>query len=132
MKPEAQRIAIAQACGWTECQHSWHPGDVEGRKGKLWLGIAPINKGQNFEIACWSIPDYLNDLNAMHEAEKTLREMQTMTYVDRLGEIVSQGMGDGSYGEVWNMNHATATQRAEAFLKTLNLWKQLTIPHNAS
>lgn len=63
------------------------------------------------------------DLNAMHEAEKGLREMQTMTYIDRLGEIVSQGMGDGSYGEIWNMLHATARQRAEAFLRTIGKWR---------
>lgn len=71
-----------------------------------------------------TIGDPFEDLNAMHEAEKVLREMQTMTFVDRLGEVVCQGMGDGSYGEIWNILHATATQRAEALGLALGLWKE--------
>jgi hypothetical protein len=108
MTPEEQRIAIAEACGW------------EARHDHLkWTWLRPDGRAFNGEL-----PDYLNDLNAMHEAEKVLREMQTMTYLDRLGDIVSQGMGEGSYGEIWNILHATAAQRAEAFLRTLHLWKE--------
>ena len=40
-------------------------------------------------------PDYCNDLNAMHEAEKTLNHMT-----------------------------ATARERAEAFLRTLGKWEE--------
>ncbi len=60
------------------------------------------------------IPDYLNDLNAMHEAEGTLNR----------GSGYHETGGYGLY--LVALDHdvsATAAQRAEAFLKTLNLWK---------
>lgn len=68
-------------------------------------------------------PDYLNDLNAMHDAENAMREkckasgdwQQWTQYVMTLCE-----MNAGHYGGALN---AKARQRAEAFLRTLNLWK---------
>lgn len=58
------------------------------------------------------IPDYLNDLNAMHKVETTqlndpfiLRE-----YFWQLDEIT---------GDTWNTILATASERAEAFLITM-------------
>jgi hypothetical protein len=54
-----------------------------------------------------SPPDYVHDLNAMHEAEKVLDETQAEDYEELLGE----------YGF-----HSTARQRAEAFLMTLGKW----------
>ena len=73
------------------------------------------------------VPDYLNDLNAMHEAEKVLSnkvDLVRQCYLDNLciatnGEFAEM---DGSYKEVWAMSHATATQRAEAFLRTIEKW----------
>jgi hypothetical protein len=49
----------------------------------------------------------------MHEAEQVIRKSadRVDSYLDQL---------DGAMSGV----HATAAQRAEAFLKTLNLWKQ--------
>ena len=76
---------------------------------------------QNYAIA-WKCglrgegtPDYLNDLNAMHEAEKVLTDEQKREYRICLFRLCDCYAGR----EV----HATAAQRAEAFLKTLNLWK---------
>jgi hypothetical protein len=59
------------------------------------------------------IPDYLNDLNAMHEAEKSFPHPS-----DFYQFILSEVCGGGN-----RIYRATAAQRAEAFLKTLNLWK---------
>lgn len=61
-------------------------------------------------------PDYLNDLNAMHEAEKVLGEPKCYEYVDYLP---SHYQGRTNFA----LAHATAAQRAEAFLRTLNLWE---------
>jgi hypothetical protein len=64
------------------------------------------------------LPDYLNDLNAMHEAEKMLTESQSAQYERRL-------MGSRSFvgaAEFW-IYHATAAQRAEAFLRTIGKWE---------
>lgn len=53
MSPEAQRIAIAEACGWIGVAQDFH-------------GLTPPNeKKQRFESV---IPNYLSDLNAMHAA----------------------------------------------------------------
>ncbi len=79
MSPEAQRIAIAEACGTD-----------------LW---------QNR-------PSYLTDLNAMHEAEKVLTDEQQDDYMNWLGNCYSE----------WPSIHATAAQRAEAFLRTIGKW----------
>ena len=64
-----------------------------------------------------SVPDYLSDLNAMHEAEKTLSEVQGEEYVSHLG---IQSWSDPHWFAVIS---ATAAQRAEAFLKTIGKWR---------
>ena len=105
MTPEQQRIAIAQACGWTDIKpHSWHP-----RKGELWGSRKVIRN---------MIPDYLNDLNAMHDAEKILDANQWDSYRKNLAREWTTNDDDG----MWAAINTTAAQRAEAFLKTLNLW----------
>lgn len=114
MKPEAQRVAIAEACGWVAIT-----SDMVGR----W----PNSQSSG---DCDTIPNYLNDLNAMHEAEKTLEHM-TPLYDCTLIQIISDGEFDLQKHPVASMHyvdallgiHATAAQRAEAFLRTLNLWK---------
>jgi hypothetical protein len=58
------------------------------------------------------LPDYLNDLNAMHEAEKVLDYNQLREMEDSV-----------SFQFAVYPFHATAPQRAEAFLRTLELWK---------
>jgi hypothetical protein len=93
MKPEQQRIAIAEACGWFFMDDSWHYPN--GAKAL-------------------SLPDYLTDLNAMHEAEKMLNRESGYHEIG----------GYGLYLVALEHNvSSTAAQRAEAFLKTLNLWK---------
>lgn len=87
MTPEAQRIAIAEACGWKPKGHYWK---------------RPQHKTGD---ALRMLPDFLNDLNAMHEAEKVLKDEQLSEYIEQWIE--------------WN---STAALRAEAFLRTLNLW----------
>ena len=61
------------------------------------------------------LPDYINDLNAMHEAEKMFRNAIYCRYISELCDLAIK--------ENNCMYMATAAQRAEAFLKTLNLWK---------
>jgi hypothetical protein len=119
MSPEAQRIAIAKACGWKKDWWDDAPIPVQNPmhlKGKFW--ISPDGKDG---IHVSKLPDYLSDLNAMHEAEKVLTEEQCNKFYDFLdnnepGEIGTEPAALYSF-------HVTAAQRAEAFLKTLNLWK---------
>ena len=60
-------------------------------------------------------------LNAMHEAEKMLTEHQWGEY-ERVLRLVCDGC---SYyeGAGKELLHATAAQRAEAFLRTLGKWE---------
>lgn len=110
MTYEAQRIAIAEACGWKIAT----PPDYED--GALMGHI-------DFDIKTpmlWDkVPDYLNDLNAIHKAEQIIPDGKWKGYVNALRneflEITNGSTALGAY-------QATATQRAEAFLRTLNLW----------
>jgi hypothetical protein len=127
MKPEAQRIAIAVACGW-----------------EIYEKLSDI-KGHDKHTKPHLFPSYLSDLNAMHVAEKVLKEhgsvcdetgaiyhSQRSRYVVELWCVVTNqirasfnwpSLGlDATLLDV--LVSATAAQRAEAFLKTLNLWKQ--------
>ena len=67
------------------------------------------------------VPDYLNDLNAMHEAEKLFVKdhVKTADFYAHLQTATHRI--DPFSCPTW---HASATQRAEAFLRTLNLWTE--------
>jgi hypothetical protein len=67
------------------------------------------------------LPDYLNDLNAMHEAEKVLTEDQQEQYLNNLYEVCNL---HSMINDAWNLNCATAAQRAEAFLRTIGKWEE--------
>ena len=67
--------------------------------------------------ACGWEADYLNDLNAMHEAEKTLNPIQAAEYARILTSIAWQ-----SEQPVFAPITAKADQRAEAFLRTIGKW----------
>lgn len=98
MTPEQQRIAIAQACGWTGFNPDNIPDCLQ------YTAQAPSGK--------WGlIPDYLNDLNAMHEAEKVLDSEQWHKYASLIGRH-----------DYKLLLHATAAHRAEAFLRTIGKW----------
>ena len=62
--------------------------------------------------------DYCNDLNAMHEAEKILVDGIAATYAECLSETTEAEWSDDKH-----FFCATARQRAEAFLRTLDKWK---------
>ncbi len=122
MTPEAQRIAIAEACGWkaytgsafinyefapghtSRCIPRWHKPEF-GRYGD----DAP-------QVCAMELPDYPTDLNAMHEAEKVLTddEKKWHHYRDWLFVVCEPHR---------NVINAAAAQRAEAFLRTLGKWE---------
>lgn len=108
MKPEAQRIAIAEACGWTKVPNS---------RGRRWCRHY-LSLGPHHSLG--SLPDYLTDLNAMHEAEKVLTQEKQREF---LGHLSCKTEGDELHTYHWNAVHATAAQRAEAFLRTLGKWE---------
>jgi len=107
MTPESQVIAIAEACGWSNLQDS----DYKPFGKAQLVGKHPGGSAQNL----LRVPDYLNDLNAMHEA------IMSLTLEDQCNmlEILRKDVLKFTAPTIT----ATADQHAEAFLKTLNLWK---------
>jgi len=110
MKPEEQRIAIARAKGWT-------------------LGLKGAIQVDGYRIEVWgklpheALPDYLHDLNAMHAAWLKLSPSEKERFESELYSIV---IGEAEYNrndDAGWITNATAEQRAEAFLRTLDLWK---------
>jgi len=97
MTPQQQRIAIAESQGLTD--REWICANGE------W---------------CFSdlVPNYCDDLNAMHEAEKILTRIQRLFYQVSLMKLQKADLVAGR----WDLIHATARQRAEAFLRTIDKW----------
>lgn len=112
MTQEQKQIKIAEACGWR----------IKATIKYSWVVISPLNmevgwSSQGGELndkpASYYLPDYFSDLNACHDIEKSLCSIdQWIRYEKFLAELGTKF--------IW---HATATQRAEAFGRTLGLWK---------
>jgi len=67
-------------------------------------------------------PDYLNDLNAMHEVEKCITDPYKM--LDYFNHLSRYNDPDArSIQDSFNIITATSAQRAEAYLRTINKWK---------
>lgn len=112
MNKEKQRIAIAEACGWTEIS-DWKAAGINGKHPtEPWTEV---------------IPDYLVDLNAMHEAEQSLwLKDWNLRYVfcDHLADTIrGRRVNRNEWGPELMLD-ATAAQRAEAFLRTIGKWEE--------
>lgn len=114
MTDQEINIAVAQACPrlgfWKDHEGCWHfPGGNRCRRSSL-----------------------CHDLNAMHEAEKTLSREQLDLYADALLSLIHEV--DAGYFTKINWGHAvefiaaTARQRAEAFLRSLHKWQEKGTP----
>lgn len=108
-----QRTAVAVVCGWE---------DILMCRGKL-RGYPPKGTLLTSDDDAAFLPDYPNDLNAMHEAEKTLTSKAC--YIYELCKVCGGLRGT----VIWNVMEvepfvfATASQRCEAFLRTVGKWK---------
>jgi len=108
LTPEEKRIKVAELCGFTKINpkdYIWHGNEWDGWAENF---ISGISKGNRVIL-----PDYLNDLNAMHEAEKLLSRSQQHNYMSLLSWT------DAGYKEPEDFILATAAQRAEAFVLTM-------------
>jgi hypothetical protein len=102
MTNEQINIAIAEACGWQFVTY------------KETFAKPPNGDWQYKD----KIPDYCNDLNAMHEAWLSLSDKDKFVCDKELMRVLVASK-DGPY---W-MTNSTAKQRAEAFLKAIGKWK---------
>lgn len=75
------------------------------------------------EIYCVHIP--LLTLDWLHSVEKTLEpNIQWLEYLKQLGRVLHNNFDTTSTACEMSDAHATAEQRAEAFLKVKGLWKE--------
>jgi hypothetical protein len=123
MNKEKQRIAIAEACGWKNADH---PDAMKLKQGWImpekWCmdpkGVLRFNHHR---------PDYLTDLNAMHEAEKTLTDEQIARWQRDLWLTCENDFyaleACAPPIVLRRFISATAAQRAEAFLRTIGKWE---------
>ena len=99
MNEDDQKIAIAKAS-------DWKPN--------------PFIRDMSGQVFPQSPPDYLKDLNVMHEVEKVLPDGHTYwEFIRILDDIVKHGP---HVDYVADRASANAAQRAEAFLRTINKW----------
>jgi len=109
MKPEEQIRAIARVVmyPYNICSCGLH-----------WMQSDGVSCGN-------SISNFTGDLNAMNSAEKVLLgDLKASDEVDpsQPSGKYFMALGDVTERDDHPMFNATAAQRAEAFLKTLNLW----------
>jgi hypothetical protein len=90
MTDEQINAAIAEACGWTD---------------------TPIIDGMYGQTP---VPNFATDLNAMHEAEKTIYKH------NNLWSAYYYAVGAGPFSL-----HVTARKKAEAFLRALGKWEEV-------
>lgn len=119
MTNEQINAAIAEACGFV-CLHEFQV-DKDGAKFGFWE-YPPTWTGPKKQPWCL---DFCTDLNAMHEAETVLDYEQCEAFSNAVADIVHAANREKDYPFPWCFAriHATARQRAEAFLRTLNKWE---------
>ena len=121
MNSDKQRIAIAEFCGWKDVRGVTHLG-IPPEGGRLFP--YPEYHQEDWRLNPFhGIPDYLNDLNAMHEAEESLG-VKCYEYNNCLYNLLGNRVGDRCDKPHQGTWHATAAQRAEAFLKTIGKWEE--------
>jgi len=114
MTPEAQRIAIAEACGWTI-------NTVPPLAGMGWPPNIP-DRFRTYDNA-QMLPFYTADLNAMHDVEKLLDEKLVNRYIMELSKVTMRLNFKKQPHRIAGFQcHASAAMRAEAFLRTIGKW----------
>jgi hypothetical protein len=113
-------LEIAEACGW-----KFYDRVTDKKSGTSWDVYA--KDGRRASYMTQSLPNYCTDLNAMHEVEKIMDTRQQDVYAGFLGKLtggVQRDFGAMVIKSTTKVVSATARQRAEAFLRTIEKWKE--------
>lgn len=120
MTPAEINAAIAEWMGWKEVV--LEPLHYSGAEG-----IPPNHprRAEDGGFNYWAVPNYHGDLNACREAWLHLDEQKQWEFADELDGVIERAMPESDiYRRTAVSLNATAPQRTEALLRTLNLWKE--------
>lgn len=123
LSDEELRVKCAELCGWKPETRKMYAGEANVNGWGLNKHLSLGHRDRKFTTSPTSFPNYPADLNAMHEAEKTLQHVPTaradqrVIYSDALFQLLSQSLGRVALN--FDMLHATARQRCIAFIFTM-------------
>lgn len=140
MNSDKQRISIAESLGisliayrfkmqshgehiprWSPSYSTRKQADsvVNGEAAMWGTKTWPIQKHKNVRLA----PNYLESLDVWHEIESKFTDKQIIVYHNHLCKIIDNN-SEKDKTIISSMHwHASATQKAEAYLRTLGLWE---------
>lgn len=117
LTPKEVRIKIAEYRGWTDiAEREIFLGNDEHTTSTI------TGSHRDYGDGFYELDDYLNDLNAMHEAVSKLTEEQREDLAWCLFDLTESNFGEPYSGDVTDLHwttEATAKQRAEAFVLTM-------------
>lgn len=138
MNDQQINIAIAESLGWRKItQFSQYPKSWGGKPARYDTPVWRLTlrhdleedechkygwKGNKGDVT-YDGPNYTADLNACHEFEKTLDDDLDLDYSENLESVTGTRWGANNSYDMSKYRSATARQRCEAYLRTLNLWK---------
>lgn len=116
MTNEQINVAIHLAKGLDVLSEGWIPSYQN-----------PDNRNFDKVAEPLPIPDYCNDLNAMHEAENWLEYGCKQWFAEEgndscVGDAYVWNLHEVCNSDMFSLVGASAPQRAEAFLRTLGKW----------
>ena len=132
MTQERQRIEIAEYCGW-----KWYKARGSGiitfntpptTKRDDWVENQwdEITRPDNYlsiDVAFVNCPDYPNDLNAMHQAEKRLKPHRMSGSESTLWSDYFMALLRICEREKISSAHANAALRSETFVRITGKWR---------
>lgn len=126
MNPTTQRIKIAEACGakWYIITWLGQPKQVLSFNVPTQNSLGPMRwELPDDRILAPNIPNYLNSLDAMAEARKSLSDEEHAQFRTWVWRLATDGKGDTNLNRRKHFE-AVASIQAEAFLRTKGLWEE--------
>lgn len=109
----AERLGIHAVCD--KNSNLWSLMD-----GRFW--VYGTHNGGLDEEHCWRVncPDYSGDLNAIHEALKSLTEVELFRYADEVCDLAYDGHHDT---DIQTMLMLSAKELAECYVRAIGKWR---------
>ena len=124
LSDEELQIKVAEFCNFKNIRMESVPDEYDSERSvlRLYGELADTpNPSMTWVAGACAIPDYCNDLNAMHEIEKDFEDVKlticAVEYADHLMKIIKIPR---DCIDSFRLLRATARERAEAFVLTLS------------